>query len=127
MKNGSKKILIVEDDPEMIDLGRLFLGQAGYQVLGALGGRAGLDLLDQESVDLVLLDIMMAGLDGWQVLKVMRAHERWQHIPVIVLSARHRLSQDVGKGGREPLFTDYVVKPFVVRDLLERIEMALAV
>jgi DNA-binding response OmpR family regulator len=126
MHDGGKKILIVEDDPEMIELGELFLGKAGYQVLSALGGEAGLDVLHREPVDLVLLDIMMAGVDGWQVLRLMRAHERWQKIPVIVVSARHHSTRDSGQGGPESLFTDYVVKPFVVRDLLEKIEMALA-
>jgi DNA-binding response OmpR family regulator len=121
-----RRILIVEDDWEMIELGDLFLRQAGYEVLTALGGKAGLEILRTESVDLVLLDIMMAGMDGWDVLKAMRAHKLWQDIPVIVLSARHYLEDEKETAAYAEMFTDYVVKPFAIRDLLEKIEAALA-
>lgn len=120
-----KRILIVEDDPEMINLGSLLLEKAGYEVLTALGGNAALDVLRTEPVDLVLLDIMMAGLDGWGVLEAIRAHEQWQDIPVIMLSARHYLEDEEKTSAYAEMFTDYVVKPFVVRNLLEKIEAAL--
>ena len=122
-----KKILVVEDDPEMIELSELFLHKAGYQVLAARDGRTGLKMLGRESVDLVLLDIMMCGLDGWGVLKAMRANEQWQDIPVIVLSARHHLAGGKERAAQAEMFTDYVVKPFIVQDLLKRIEAALVV
>jgi len=120
-----KRILIIEDDQEMINLGDLFLRKAGYKVLSALGGEAGLEMLRTESVDLVLLDVMMVGVDGWNVLKVMRANKEWQDIPVIMLSARHYLEYESEMADYAGMFTDYVVKPFVVRNLLEKIETAL--
>lgn len=121
-----KRILIIEDDPEMIGLGDLFLRNAGYEVLSALGGRAGLEVLRTESVHLVLLDIMMAGMSGWGVLEAMRAHEQWQNIPVIVLSAHRQLRDKKEAVAYAEMVSDYVVKPFVVRDLLKKIKAALA-
>jgi DNA-binding response OmpR family regulator len=121
----SKRILIIEDDPEMIDLAELFLGKAGYKVLSAMGGQAGLEVLRTEPVDLVLLDIMMAGMNGWTVLERMRAHKKWRDIPVIVLSARLYLEDEKETALYAGMFTEYVVKPFVIRDLLNKIEAAL--
>lgn len=121
-----KRILIIEDDEEMINLAEIFLRDAGYKVLSALSGEAGLEVLRTEPVDLVLLDIMMDGMDGWSVLQTMRAHERWQDIPVIMVSARHYLADEKETAAHADLFTDYVVKPFVVRDLLSKIEAALS-
>lgn len=122
----SNRILIVEDDVEMIKLSSLFLHNAGYEVLSAVGGEAGLEVLRTEPVDLVLLDIMMIGMDGWSVLKAMRSNERWQDIPVIMLSARHYLEDEKETATYAEMFTDYVVKPFSVRNLLEKIKVALA-
>ncbi|MFZ5917438.1 MAG: response regulator [Chloroflexota bacterium] len=122
----SKKILVVEDDPDMIDLARLFLQKAGYRVLGALGGQAGLDVLSREPVDLVLLDLMMGGLNGWDVLKAIRASERWQDLPVILISARYSMVESAERAASCGMFSAYVSKPFVVRDLLQKIEFALA-
>ncbi len=122
----SKRILIIEDDQDMIGLADIFLTNAGYQVLSALSGPAGLATLRTESVDLVLLDIMMPGMTGWDVLKEMRAHEQWQDIPVIMVSARHYLEDEQETAAYADMFIDYVVKPFVVRDLLDKIKAALA-
>ncbi len=120
-----KRILIIEDDPEMIELAELFLQRADYQVLSALGGQEGLEVLRTEPVDLVILDIMMAGIDGWTVLRRMRANQAWQDIPVIVLSARHYLEDEKETAAYAGMFSDYVVKPFAIRDLLNKIKAAL--
>jgi len=122
-----KRILIIEDDLEMINLGGIFLRKAGYEVLSAVGGDMGLEVLRQEPVDLVLLDIMMAGMDGWDVLETIRADRQWQNLPVIMLTARHYLEDEEKTAAYAGMFTDYVVKPFIVRDLLQKIESALAV
>lgn len=120
-----KRILVIEDDPEMVSLARLFLERAGYEVLSALEGETGLEVLRTEPVDLILLDIMMAGMDGWDVLKAVRANEQWRDMPVIMLSARHYLEDEQETSTYAEMFTDYVVKPFVVRDLVEKIGSAL--
>jgi DNA-binding response OmpR family regulator len=120
-----KRILVIEDDPEMVSLARLFLERAGYEVLSALEGETGLEVLHTEPVDLILLDIMMAGMDGWDVLRAVRANDQWRDMPVIILSARHYLEDEQETSTYAEMYTDYVVKPFVVRDLVEKIGSAL--
>lgn len=120
-----KRILVIEDDPEMVSLARLFLERAGYEVLSALEGETGLEVLRTEPVDLILLDIMMAGMDGWDVLRAVRANEQWRDMPVIMLSARHYLEDEKETSAYAEMFTDYVVKPFAVRDLVDKIGSAL--
>ena len=119
----AKRILMIEDDREMVTLGKLILEREGYEVLVAYAGADGLDLLRQEDsrVDLLLLDIMMTGMDGWQVLTELKADENLRHIPVIMLTARHYLEDEDETATYSDKFEHYVVKPFVVRDLLAKI------
>jgi DNA-binding response OmpR family regulator len=119
----AKRILMIEDDREMVTLGKLILEREGYEVLVAYAGADGLALLRQEEsrVDLLLLDIMMTGMDGWQVLTELKADENLRHIPVIMLTARHYLEDEDETATYADKFEHYVVKPFVVRDLLAKI------
>lgn len=119
----ARRILMIEDDMEMVTLGKLILEREGYEVLTAYGGAEGLELLHQEdgNVDLLLLDIMMTGMDGWQVLTEVKADEELRHIPVIMLTARHYLEDEERTATYADKFEHYVVKPFVVRDLLAKI------
>ena len=116
------RILIVDDDHEMVTLGKLVLEREGFEVVAANSGKEGLELLDQQGrVDLILLDIMMLGMDGWQVLENIRNNEKHAHIPVIMLTARHILEDESTTTNHAGMFDGYVVKPFVVRDLLGKI------
>ena len=117
------RILMIDDDREMITLGKLILEREGFEVLFAYGGMEGLEILKKEAeqIDLILLDIMMLGMDGWQVLKIIKADERYAHIPVIMLTARHYLEDESETSNYSDMFDRYVVKPFVVRDLLGKI------
>lgn len=119
----ARRILMIEDDREMVTLGKLILEREGYEVLAASGGAEGLELLRLEDgdVDLLLLDIMMTGIDGWQVLTEVKADEELRHIPVIMLTARHYLEDEEKTATYADKFEHYVVKPFVVRDLLAKI------
>jgi CheY-like chemotaxis protein len=119
----AKRILMIEDDREMVTLGKLILEREGYEVLAAYGGAEGLELLrgQQSEIDLLLLDIMMIGMDGWQVLTEVKADEKLRHIPVIMLTARHYLEDENETASYADKFEHYVVKPFVVRDLLAKI------
>jgi two-component system alkaline phosphatase synthesis response regulator PhoP len=119
----SKRILMIEDDREMVTLGRLILEREGYEVLAAYNGTEGLDLLRRENgkIDLLILDIMMIGMDGWQVLTEVKSDEKLRHIPVIMLTARHYLEDEDETAAYADKFEYYVVKPFVVRDLLAKI------
>jgi DNA-binding response OmpR family regulator len=119
------RILMIDDDREMVALGKLILEREGFEVLFAYGGREGLEILDKDDVDLVLLDIMMLGMDGWQVLETIKNDEKYAHIPVIMLTARHYLEDESKTTDYAGMFDGYVVKPFVVRDLLGKIRKLL--
>jgi len=83
-----KRILCIEDEPEMIDLIRLILGRRGYEVHGATGGVEGARLVRELLPDLVLLDLMMPDMDGWEVYQQMKADQTTRNIPVIVVTAK---------------------------------------
>jgi DNA-binding response OmpR family regulator len=119
---------MIDDDAEMVALGRLILEREGFQVVSAHGGKEGLEILNREDNDvgLVLLDIMMLGMDGWQVLERIKKNEKLAHIPVIMLTARHYLEDEGKTTDYSQMFDGYVVKPFVVRDLLGKINKLLA-
>jgi DNA-binding response OmpR family regulator len=118
------RILMIDDDREMITLGRLILEREGFEVISAFGGIDGLEILnkDDRPIDLILLDIMMLGMDGWQVLQIIKNNEKLAKIPVIMLTARHYLEDESETSNYAGLFDGYVVKPFVVRDLLGKIK-----
>jgi len=117
----SKRLAYIEDEAEMIDLVRLILGRRGYTVLGALGGREGLDLIRKELPDLVLLDLMMPDMDGWDVYHQIKSEEKTRDIPVIVITAK---AQNIDKilGLHVAKVEDYISKPFSPQELLERVE-----
>jgi len=116
-----KRILCIEDEPEMIDLIRLILGRRGFDVHGATGGTEGLKLVRETHPDLVLLDLMMPDMDGWEVYQQMKADEATRHIPVIVVTAK---AQNIDKvlGLHIAKVDDYIAKPFSPQELLNSVE-----
>lgn len=121
------RILIIDDDKEMVALGRLILEREGFDILFAYNGQEGLDILDHNGdIDLILLDIMMIGMDGWQVLEAIKRSQKHAHIPVIMLTARHYLEDETKTIDYSNMFDGYVVKPFVVRELLGKINKLLS-
>jgi two-component system alkaline phosphatase synthesis response regulator PhoP len=121
-----KRILYIEDKIEMISLTRIFLRQKGFEVLGALGGEQGLDTIKQEKPDLVLLDLVMPGMSGWEVYKKMQADDDMAQIPVIIVSASSRELQLESKWQSMSSVVDYIAKPFAPRILVERIKRVFA-
>jgi len=121
---GKRKIICVEDEPEMIDLIKLILTRKGFDVLGANGGAAGLALIQKEMPDLVLLDLMMPEMDGWQVYQQLKADEATQDIPVIVVTAK---AQNIDKvlGLHIAKVDDYIPKPFSLQELVDRVDAVL--
>jgi CheY-like chemotaxis protein len=119
-----KRILCIEDEPEMIDLIRLILGRRGYDVQGAAGGVEGLRLVREIRPDLVLLDLMMPIMDGWEVYQQMKADESTRDIPVIVVTAK---AQNIDKvlALHIAKVEDYIAKPFSPQELLESVEKVL--
>jgi two-component system, OmpR family, response regulator VicR len=114
------KIVCIEDDAEMIDLVKLILTRKGYQVTGAIGGREGLDRIAQVNPDLVLLDLMMPDMDGWEVFQQMKATDQMKNIPVIVVTAKAQ-SIDKVLGLHIAKVDDYITKPFGPSELLSSV------
>jgi len=118
-------ILCIEDEPEMIDLIRLILERRGYKVLGAVGGEEGMKALEGQVPDLILLDLMMPDMDGWEVFRQVRANPRLQHIPVVVVTAKAQ-SIDKVLGLHIAKVDDYITKPFGPQELIEAVERVLS-
>jgi len=116
-----RHILCIEDEPEMIDLIRLILGRRGYDVKGATGGKEGLKKIQQDKPDMVLLDLMMPDMDGWEVYQQMKADENTRSIPVIVITAKAQ-SIDKVLGLHVAKVEDYIAKPFSPQELLDSVE-----
>jgi CheY-like chemotaxis protein len=119
-----KSILCIEDEVEMIDLMRLILERKGFSFWGANGGQAGLDLAAEKKPDLILLDLMMPGMDGWEVYRQLKADDELKDIPVIVVTAKAQ-SIDKVLGLHIAKVDDYITKPFGSQDLLASIYRAL--
>jgi len=125
VESTGKTIVHIEDEPEMVDLVKLILGRKGYQVIGANGGQEGLDIIREHIPDLVLLDLMMPDMEGWDVYQQVRADEALKHIPVIVVTAK---AQNIDKvlGLHIAKVDDYISKPFSPQELVDSIEKVLA-
>ncbi len=121
MAAEAKRVVCIEDEPEMIDLVRLILGRKGFQVIGANGGIEGLETVRKELPDLVLLDLMMPDMDGWEVYQQMKADDVLKAIPVVVVTAKAQ-SIDKVLGLHIAKVDDYITKPFGPQELLESVE-----
>ncbi len=121
-----KRILCIEDHPEMIDLIRLILERRGFKVEGAVGGREGIEAMVQNPPDLVLLDLMMPDVDGWEVYRQIKAREPLKNIPIIVVTAK---AQGIDRvlGLHIAGVDDYITKPFAPKELIESVERILGV
>jgi DNA-binding response OmpR family regulator len=124
MAEALRRVVYIEDEPEMIDLVRLILSRKRFEVLGAGGGREGLDLVRRTLPDIVLLDLMMPDMDGWEVYQQLKAAEETRGIPVIVVTAK---AQNIDKvlGLHIAKVDDYIPKPFSPKELVESVEKVL--
>ncbi len=124
MNTSNRRILCIEDETEMIDLIRIILGRKGFEVEGAAGGEEGLKKVHEHKPDLVLLDLMMPDIDGWEVYQQMKAAEITRDIPVIIVTAK---AQNIDKvlGLQIAKVDDYISKPFSPEDLLQSVERVL--
>jgi DNA-binding response OmpR family regulator len=116
----SDKLLIVEDDVDLVKALDLYFSRAGYSVITALNGQEGLQRLYNERPDIVLLDIAMPRMDGWEVCRRIRD---MSDVPIVVLSARTQ--EDERVKGLKLGADDYVVKPFSLKELEARLEAVL--
>ena len=115
-----KKILVVDDEDDILHFLELVLREKGYDVATASGGHEALTKAQIEQPHLILLDIMMPQMDGWEVLKLLRVDDETADIPVAMLSARTE-AKDRVQGLQEGAI-DYICKPFSLQDLLAKIE-----
>lgn len=115
----SKKILIVDDEPRIVTSLEYLLQRSGYDVLSAQNGEAALELVGQHVPDLVLLDVIMSAMSGYEVCQRMRERADWRHIKIIMLSAKGR-DAEVSKGLSLGANL-YVTKPWSNKDLVAKI------
>src|SRR5260221_11518072 len=123
-KNGIK-VVCVEDSPEIIELVKLILKKEGFEVTGANGGRLGLSTIEQVSPDLVLLDLMMPDMDGWEVYQSMKASDKMRHIPAIIITSKAQ-SIDKVLDLHIAKVDVYITKPFSPGELISSVKKVLA-
>ena len=117
------RILVVDDEIYIVHILDFSLGMEGYEVLTALDGEQALERLKTDKPDLIVLDIMMPKVDGYEVCRTIKSNPETQHIPVILLSAKGRNVDQ--KMGFDVGADDYITKPFSPRKLVERINALL--
>ena len=118
-----KKILIVEDEESLLKLESILLTTKGYLVQGATTGLAALEAVAAEAPDLILLDIMLPELDGFEVCERIKKNPETRHIPIILLSAK-KTPEDLSRG-EEVGADQYITKPFKSAMVMETIERLL--
>jgi len=119
-----RRVLVVDDQEDIREMARLVLTGAGYEVVTARSGREALTLARASSFDLVLLDINMPELDGWATLRLLRADEALDAMPVAMFSVKSEVRDKVA--GLKDGAIDYITKPFGVDELASRVSRILA-
>ncbi len=120
-----KKIVYIEDDLEMIYLIKMILERKGYEIVSVSDGLKGFETVEQEKPDLVMLDLMMPNIDGWDIYHQLKSNETTNSIPVIVISAK---AQPIDKvlGLQIAKVNNYISKPFRPQELIDSIEEILS-
>lgn len=121
----SKTVLIADDEPNIVISLEFLLEQAGYQVLVAHDGQEALEAIARQPPDLVLLDVMLPRLSGFDVCQKIRENPDWQHMRIVMLTAKGReveISKGLALGANA-----YITKPFSTQELLAQIGAQLAV
>lgn len=119
----SKKVLVVDDEPDVLLLCRVNLEFEGYEVVEAADGQQAMEKVAEHTPDVILLDVMMPRMDGWQVLSALKADETYRDIPVVMLTAKVQDADQIR--GWSSGVAEYITKPFsplslsqVIRDVL---------
>jgi len=115
-----KRILIVDDEPDLVETLRFPLEMEGYQVLVADNGEMGLNLARKERPDLIILDLMLPKLDGYKVCRLLKFDERFKEIPVLMVTAKTQEKDRLL--GKETGADEYITKPFDIEQLLEKVK-----
>ncbi len=117
---NNRVVVCIEDEPTMIELVKLILTSKGFEVYGAMGGQEGLALIADKQPDVVLLDLMMPDMSGWDVYQQMKSDEAIRSIPVIVVTAK---AQNIDKvlGLHIAKVQEYITKPFSPAELTDAV------
>ena len=119
-----KKILVVEDEQSLLTLQSMLLSIEGYTVEGVMNGQTALDVVETMKPDLILLDIMLPEVDGFQVCRQLKSNEATRHIPIIILTAK-KSKEDLIMG--EQVGADmYITKPYKTSMVIEAIQRLLS-
>ena len=122
--SGPQRVLVVDDQDDIREMARLVLTGAGYEVVIARSGREALRLAAEAPYDLMLLDINMPELDGWATLRLLRADETHDDLPVAMFSVKAEVRDKVA--GLKDGAIDYITKPFGVDELVSRVSRILS-
>jgi len=114
---GKKKILVIDDEPELVDMVRRRLEANNYNVIAAYNGKEGMEKLLSEKPDLILLDIRMPKIDGYSFVREIRVNKELRDIPIIILSVMDKLKELLKLEGVK----DYIEKPFDAETLLQKV------
>ena len=118
-KTEKKKVLIIDEDPAEVTLLTMSLLRHGYKVLSASDGKEGVKLVLSEKPDLILSDVMMPKMSGWETFDKIKENPSWNNIPVVFLTAR---TDRIAKNAGSFLGEDYIEKPFEIDELKRRID-----
>jgi DNA-binding response OmpR family regulator len=121
--NKIKKILVIDDDLAILDVLRLILEYSGYEVVTLSHADVVFETVENEHPDLILLDVMLAGLDGKTICQNLKKYSRTKDIPVIMISASHDLRGTLSLSGAPD---DFIAKPFDLDILVQKVEQQLA-
>lgn len=119
------RVIYFEDEQDMVELVRLVLGREGYNVEGAFEGKAGLISVKENLPDIVLLDLMMPDMDGWEIFRELKNDEATKNVPIIIITAKAQ-SVDKVLGVEIAQVDDYISKPFSPGELVERVEKVIS-
>jgi two-component system alkaline phosphatase synthesis response regulator PhoP len=121
---NSKKILIVDDEADLVETVRFPLEMEGVSVLVSYNGEDGLNKARRESPDLIILDLMLPKLDGYKVCRLLKFDEKYKHIPILMLTAKTQKKDKIL--GMETGADEYITKPFEMDELLEKVKTYLS-
>ena len=116
-----QKILVVDDEPHIVNLVRLTLSGDKYEVYSAYSGKEAIELAKKISPNLIILDLMMPAVDGYQVCEEIRKDEQTANVPIMILSAKSQLAdkfKSINVGA-----DDYMIKPFDPEELIKRVKI----